>query len=142
MYSSNIWHPCTQMKDFEKSPPLNVHRTEGRYIYTKDNRKLFDATSSWWCKSLGHRHPYIIDKLKKQLDKYEHTIFANTTNDEIDRFSQRICNLTGMAKTLYASDGSCAVEIALKMTIHLRSFQNQTKKLSLYALKTHIMVRL
>ncbi|WP_191092451.1 adenosylmethionine--8-amino-7-oxononanoate transaminase [Francisella sp. XLW-1] len=128
MYSSNIWHPCTQMKDFEKSPPMNVSKTDGRYIYTKDNRKLFDVTSSWWCKSLGHRHPYIIDKLKKQLDKYEHTIFANTTNDEIDRFSQRICNLTAMDKTLYASDGSCAIEIALKMTTHLRSFQNQTKK--------------
>ncbi|MDE4971911.1 aminotransferase class III-fold pyridoxal phosphate-dependent enzyme, partial [Francisella tularensis] len=59
------------MKDFEKSPPLNVYITEERYIYTKDNRKLFDATSSWWFKSLGHSHPYIIDKLKKQLDKYE-----------------------------------------------------------------------
>ncbi|APC96911.1 adenosylmethionine--8-amino-7-oxononanoate transaminase [Francisella frigiditurris] len=128
MYSTNIWHPCTQMKDYEKTPPLNVIKTEGRYIYTKDNRKLFDATSSWWCKSLGHRHPYIIDKLKEQLNKYEHTIFANTTNDEIDRFSQRICSLTGMDKTLYTGDGSCAVEIALKMTIHLRSFRNETKK--------------
>ncbi|MDE4971928.1 aminotransferase class III-fold pyridoxal phosphate-dependent enzyme, partial [Francisella tularensis] len=89
----------TQMKDFEKSPPLNVYRTEERNIYTKDNRKLFDATSSLWCKSLGHRHPYIIDKLKKHLDKYEHTIFANTTNDEIDRFSPRLCDLPGRDKT-------------------------------------------
>ncbi|MDE5033838.1 aminotransferase class III-fold pyridoxal phosphate-dependent enzyme, partial [Francisella tularensis subsp. holarctica] len=77
---------------FEKSPPLNVYRTEDRYIYTKYNRQLFDATSSWWCKSLGNRHPYIIDKLKKQLDQYEPTIVANTTNDERERFSQRCCN--------------------------------------------------
>lgn len=127
-YSTNIWHPCTQMKDFEKVPPLNINKTEGSYIYTKDNRKLFDAISSWWCKSLGHRHPYIVNRLKNQLDKFEHTIFANTTNDEVERFSNRICKLTSMDKTLYAADGSCAVEIALKMTIHLRQLRDQKSK--------------
>ncbi|WP_150467372.1 adenosylmethionine--8-amino-7-oxononanoate transaminase [Francisella sp. SYW-9] len=127
-YSTNIWHPCTQMKDFEQVPPLSINKTEGSYIYTQDNRKLFDAISSWWCKSLGHRHPYIVDRLKNQLDKFEHTIFANTTNDEVERFSNRICKLTSMDKTLYAADGSCAVEIALKMTIHLRQLKNQTSK--------------
>ncbi|AJC48976.1 adenosylmethionine--8-amino-7-oxononanoate transaminase [Allofrancisella guangzhouensis] len=134
-YSTNIWHPCTQMKDFERNPPLEVIKTQGRYIYTKDNRKLFDATSSWWCKSLGHKHPSIISKLKDQLDKYEHTIFANTTNDEINTFSQKICKLTNMDKTLYASDGSCAVEIALKMTTHIRKFNNQSNKFKFLCLE-------
>nr|WP_255321802.1 adenosylmethionine--8-amino-7-oxononanoate transaminase [Francisella halioticida] len=116
------------MKDFEQIPPLNINKTEGSYLYTQDNRKLFDAISSWWCKSLGHRHPYIVNRLKKQLDRFEHTIFANTTNDEVEHFSKRICKLTSMDKTLYAADGSCAVEIALKMTIHLRQIRNQTYK--------------
>ncbi|AXA34650.1 adenosylmethionine--8-amino-7-oxononanoate transaminase [Francisella adeliensis] len=135
MYSTNIWHPCTQMKDFEQCLPIDISKTEGGYIYTNDNKKIFDAISSWWCKSLGHRHPYIVSKLKNQLDKYEHTIFANTKNSEIDSFSQRICKFTNMDKTLYASDGSCAVEIALKMTIHLRSFQGQKNKTKFVCLK-------
>lgn len=40
-----------------------------------------------------------------------------------------------MDKTLYASDGSCAVEIALKMTIHLRSFQGQKNKTKFVCLR-------
>ena len=127
-YDTNIWHPCTQMKDFEKVPPQNISKTHGSYIYTEDGKKLFDATSSWWCKSLGHRHPDIISNLKKQLDYFEHTIFANTTNRQIKQFSKKICDLTGFDKTLYASDGSCAVEIAIKMTIHLRKLKNQNNK--------------
>ena len=127
-YSTNIWHPCTQMKDFETVAPLNIDRAEGGYLYTKDNRKVFDAISSWWCKSLGHRHPYIVDRLKDQLDKFEHAIFANTTNDEVEYFSNRICKLTSMDKTLYASDGACAVEIALRMTVYLRQIRNQSSK--------------
>jgi adenosylmethionine-8-amino-7-oxononanoate aminotransferase len=89
---------------------------------------LFDAISSWWCKSLGHREPYIIQNLKNQLDKFEHTIFANTTNQQIELFSKRICALTSMDKTLYAGDGSCAVEIAMKMTAHIRQIKNQNHK--------------
>ena len=128
MYNTNIWHPCSQMKSFENNAPLNVIKSEGSYIYTDSGSKLFDATSSWWCKSLGHRHPTIISNLKDQLDKYEHTIFANTTNSEIDKFSKRICDISGFDKTLYASDGSCAVEIAIKMTIHMRQKRGHTRK--------------
>ena len=35
----------------------------------KDDRKIFDAISSWWCKSLGHNHPQIKAAIKKQMDK-------------------------------------------------------------------------
>ncbi|MFV9924776.1 MAG: adenosylmethionine--8-amino-7-oxononanoate transaminase [Francisella endosymbiont of Hyalomma scupense] len=134
-YSTNIWHPCTQMKDFEKVPPLHIDKTEGSYLYTQDGHKIFDAISSWWCKSLGHRHPYIIDNLKQQLDKFEHTIFANTTNDEVEHFSKRICKLTAMDKTLYAADGSSAIEIALKMTIHLRQLRHQSDKINFVSIE-------
>ena len=135
MYNTSLWHPCTQMKDFEQCPPINIAKTQGSYIYSADGQKFFDATSSWWCKSLGHRHPKIVSSLKKQLDQYEHTIFANTINEQINSFSKRICEITKMDKTLYAGDGSCAVEIALKMATHIRTFKGKNSKTKFVCLK-------
>ena len=31
----NIWHPCTQHKDFETIKPLLVERAEGVYLYDR-----------------------------------------------------------------------------------------------------------
>jgi adenosylmethionine-8-amino-7-oxononanoate aminotransferase len=53
----HIWHPCSQMKDYESFPPLVVSKAYGPYIELKDGRRIIDAISSWWCKSLGHNHP-------------------------------------------------------------------------------------
>ncbi len=45
----HVWHPCSQMKDFEQDPPLIVHRAKGSYLYT-DRGPIIDAISSWWFK--------------------------------------------------------------------------------------------
>ena len=116
-------------------PPINIIKTQGSHIYSLDGQKIFDVTSSWWCKALGHRHPKIISRLKDPLDKYERTIFANTVNEQINSFSKRICEITKMDKTLYAGDGSCAVAIALKMTTHLRNFNGENNKTKFVCLK-------
>ena len=28
-----IWHPCSQMKDYETFPPIPIERGEGVYLY-------------------------------------------------------------------------------------------------------------
>ena len=48
------WHPCSQMKDLAHFPPLLIKRAKGVYLELEDGRKVIDAISSWWCKSLGH----------------------------------------------------------------------------------------
>ena len=42
----HIWHPCSQMKDFEHSPPFVIQRAQGSYLYT-DQGLIIDAISSW-----------------------------------------------------------------------------------------------
>ncbi|MFI4963443.1 MAG: aminotransferase class III-fold pyridoxal phosphate-dependent enzyme, partial [Legionellales bacterium] len=68
---NHIWHPCTQMKDFEAYPPLVIDRAQGSYLYTNKG-PLIDAISSWWCKSLGHGHPAVIEAITSQLQRFEH----------------------------------------------------------------------
>jgi len=130
------WHPCSQMKDYEQFKPLVIQRAYGSYIELADGRAVIDAISSWWCKSLGHNHPVLKKALIDQLDKFEHVIFANTTHEAIAKLSQKLGNLIPMlTKVFYAGDGSCAVEIAMKMSLHFRALHGQSQRTKFIALK-------
>lgn len=124
-----LWHPSTQMKHHEKLPLMSVEKAAGCWLTLSDGRRVFDATSSWWCKSLGHAHPRLKAAVLNQLEKFEHVILAGTTNVGIVNFSEALCSLMpGLNKVFYACDGSSAVEIALKMSLHVRRLQGQIKR--------------
>ncbi|MDB5047313.1 MAG: bioA [Fibrobacteres bacterium] len=120
----HVWHPCSQMRDYEAFPPLEVVGAQGCHLHLKDGRKLIDAVSSWWCKSLGHGHPRLRAALSRQMDRFEHVILANTTNDVIVGLSERLASLApGLNHVFYAGDGSTAVEVAAKLALHARKIQ-------------------
>jgi adenosylmethionine---8-amino-7-oxononanoate aminotransferase len=115
----HIWHPCSQMKDYETFKPLHIKSAKGPYIELADGTKIIDAISSWWCKPLGHGHPRLQQALVNQLEKFEHVIFANTCNETIVELSEKLTKMTKtLDKVFYAGDGSSAVEIAIKMSFH------------------------
>lgn len=131
-----IWHPCSQMKDYEQFPPLVVTRAQGSTLTLADGHTLLDAISSWWCKSLGHGHPRLKAALSEQMAQFEHVIFANTTYEAISRLSQILTRLMpGLNKVFYAGDGSCAVEIAMKMSLHYHRLIGKSQKTQFIALK-------
>ncbi len=132
----NLWHPCSQMKDYETFKPLVVNRAYDSYIELSNGKNIIDAISSWWCKSLGHNHPTLKKALISQLERFEHVILANTTNDLIVRLSQELTHLAPhLNKVFYASDGASAIEIALKMSLHSRVIQGNHKRKRFIALK-------
>lgn len=99
-------------------------------------KKIIDAISSWWCKSLGHNHPRLKEALFRQANLFEHVIFANTLSKPIIKLSEKLTNLTPhLKKIFYAGDGSCAVEVAMKMSIHARVIEGKTKKTKFIALE-------
>ncbi len=131
-----VWHPCSQMKDHELYKPLVINRAYESYLELFNGIKIIDAISSWWCKSLGHNHPRLKNALLKQLDQFEHVDLGNTTNDLINTLSKKLTQLMPhLGKVFYASDGSSAVEIALKMSLHVRVLEGKTKKTLFLALK-------
>jgi adenosylmethionine-8-amino-7-oxononanoate aminotransferase len=124
------------MKDYETFKPLQVVRAEGSYIELANGKKVIDAISSWWCKSLGHQHPRLKEALLKQLDHFEHVIFANSTNDIIEELSHRLTQLSPtLKKVFYTGDGSCAVEVAMKMSLHARKIAGDHQRQQFIALK-------
>ena len=87
---SHIWHPCSQMKDYINLEPMLIKSARGSYIELENGKKIIDAISSWWCKLLGHNHPYIKAKVIEQINKFEHVILANTINEKIIELSKKI----------------------------------------------------
>jgi adenosylmethionine-8-amino-7-oxononanoate aminotransferase len=142
-----FWHPCSQMRDYEDFPPLEVASARGCRLELADGRQILDAISSWWCKSLGHGHPHLRAALVDQLDRFEHVIVANTTNAGLVRLCERlisVCNGAPAAafaahappgrraghfgKVFLADNGSTAVEIALKMAIQAQAQRGQARR--------------
>lgn len=124
-----LWHPCSQMKDYETFKPISVVAAQGVNLILDDGSEVIDAISSWWCKNLGHGHPRLKAALLKQAEKFEHVLLANTTNKLIVELSQRLTrSTTHLTKICYASDGSCAVEMALKLVTHGRINKGQPQK--------------
>ena len=135
LHSNHTWHPCSQMKDHELCKPLVIKRAYDCYLQLTDGRKLIDATASWWCKTLGHNHPILKQALLEQLEKFEHVMLANTTNETIDKLSYCLSQLMpGLDKVFYASDGCCAVEIAMKMSLQSRKIMGQQQRQDFLAL--------
>ena len=117
-----VWHPCTQMKlhDTGALPLIPVARGAGAWLYDFDGRRYLDAIGSWWVNLFGHANPRINAALKEQLDQLEHVILAGFTHAPVVELSERLSALTdgALGHCFYASDGSAAVEIALKMSHH------------------------
>jgi adenosylmethionine-8-amino-7-oxononanoate aminotransferase len=132
----HIWHPCYQMKDYLSFPPLVVKKAYGPFIELENGQRVIDAISSWWCKSLGQNHLRLKKALLRQVDPFEHVIFGNTTDEIIVQLSEKLAQLsTNLGKVFYASEGSSAVEIALKMSLHAQKIKGFSQRNQFTALQ-------
>ena len=112
-----LWHPFTQMKEWEKEAPLIIERGEGNYLIDTYGRKYFDGTSSLWVNVHGHRKKEIDDAIKKQIDKISHSTLLGLGNVPSILLAEKLVKIApkGLTKVFYSDNGSTAVEIALKM---------------------------
>jgi len=70
-----VWHPFTQMKEYEEQEPIVVEGGEGVYLYDTEGRKYIDGVSSLWVNIHGHKVPEIDNAIKNQIDKLGHIHF-------------------------------------------------------------------
>ena len=113
-----IWHPCSQMKDYEELPPIVIDHGKGVKIYDIEGNEYIDIVSSWWCNLLGHCNDKISSRIKNQLGEIEHVIFANFTHKRAIELCSRLSEKMpeGLCKFNFSDNGSASVECALKMS--------------------------
>ena len=131
-----IWHPCSQMKDYEELPPIVIDHDNGINLYDIDGKCYKDVVSSWWCNLLGHCNPRINNAIKSQLDRLEHVIFANFTHKTAITLCQKLVEVLpkGLCKFNFADNGSAAIEMAMKMSFQYHQQTGNTQKKKFMAL--------
>ena len=131
-----IFHPCSQMKDYEDLAPIVIKKGEGIYLIDEQGNKYMDCVSSWWVNLFGHSNERINNALITQVKKLEHVIFANFTHEPAIELGELLNEVApiGLKKLIFAENGSSSVEIALKISFQYnqeKGFKKKTKFVSL-----------
>ena len=124
----SLWNPCTQMKIQQAQSIIPIRRGEGVWLYDYDDKKYLDAISSWWVNLFGHNQSEIKKFITDQLDLVEHIMLAGLTHEPAINLSEKLSTLTNLGHAFYGSDGSNAIEIAIKMSVHYWKNKSQPKK--------------
>lgn len=127
-----VWHPFTQMRDWEMEEAIVIERGEGSYLIDTDGNRYLDGVASIWTNVHGHCHPYINEAVKTQIDRLEHSTLLGLASDRSALLAKRLIEIAppGLAKVFYSDNGSTAVEIAIKMAFqyHLHKGGGSTAK--------------
>lgn len=127
-----IFHPCTQMKDFENDPPLVIKKAEGLYLIDEQGNRYMDCISSWWVNLFGHCNPRINKIINEQISTLEHVIFANFAHEPAIELCEELEKVLprGLNKFLFSDNGSSSIEMALKLSFqyHLQTGNPQKTK--------------
>lgn len=127
-----IWHPCSQMKDYEELPPIIIKKAKGLYLYDHEDKAYADVISSWWCNLFGHCNNRISTAVERQLHTLEHVIFANFSHEGAINLCEKLANLLpeGLEKFCFTDNGSAAIEASMKMSFqyHHQTGNPQKKK--------------
>ncbi len=112
-----VWHPFTQMRDWEREHFLVVEEGKGSYLKDTDGNWYLDGVSSLWVNVHGHRKKEIDAALQKQIQKLAHSTLLGLGSETSIELAEKLIRLApkGLTRVFYSDSGSTAVEIALKM---------------------------
>lgn len=133
----HIFHPCSQMKDYEDFPPIIIERAKGMYVYDEFGKKYMDCIASWWLNPLGHCNDRINKVLTEQANSLEHVIFSNFSHRPAIELSEKLVKILpkGLTKLFFADNGSSGVEIALKLAYQSQKQRGYDKKKKFVTIK-------
>lgn len=128
----NIWHPFTQMRELEDSPPLMIEKGEGAHLIDSDGNRYIDGVSSLWVNIHGHGVSEIETAVRDQLDGIGHSTLLGLSNPAAEKLAEKLVEASppGLSKVFYSGDGASAVEAALKMAFQFwknRGEERRTK---------------
>ena len=120
-----IWHPFTQMQDWEREAPVIIEEGKGCFLKDVDGRWYLDGVSSMWVNIHGHRKREIDAAIRAQINKISHSTLLGLSNTPAIQLAERLAGIIQLsfgqaeepvpARVFYSDNGSTAVEVGLKM---------------------------
>lgn len=127
---AHVWHPFTQMKEWEESDPIVIVRGERCWLVDSEGNRYLDGVAAIWTNVHGHCKREINEAIKAQVDTLEHSTLLGLTNDKAALLARRLVEITppGLCKVFYSDNGSTAVEIGVKMAFQYWQHQGKPEK--------------
>lgn len=112
----HYWHAFTQMADYV---PLVIDRADGVWLYDTAGNRYLDGISSMWCNLFGHHNPQINAAIRDQLERVAHATSLGLANPPAIKLAKQLAELApgDLNHIFYGSDGSSAVEAAIKISL-------------------------
>ena len=132
-----IWHPFTQMKEYQEQSPIVIEDSDGVYLIDSDGKKYIDGVSSLWVNIHGHKSKEINNAIKQQIDKIAHSTLLGITNPSASILAKKLIDLSpdGLQKVFYSGDGASAVEVGIKMAFQYWMLKGKREKNKFVCLK-------
>ena len=97
---------------------LEIERAEGPFIYTTDGNKYVDFISGIAVSSLGHRHPKVVEAVKRQVDRHLHVmVYGEFIQEPQSQYAELLTSQlpNSLDRVYFVNSGTEANEGALKL---------------------------
>ncbi|HOP59237.1 MAG TPA: aspartate aminotransferase family protein [Bacteroidales bacterium] len=97
---------------------LEIEKAEGVFMYGPSGEKYIDLISGVSVSNIGHRHPRVIDAIRRQTDSYLHLmVYGEIVQTPQVKYARRLSEMLpdGLDVCYFVNSGSEAVEGALKL---------------------------
>ena len=107
---------------------LEFIKGKGSHLISSKNKKYLDFGSGIAVNSLGHCHPRLVKKIKKQIDTLWHTsnLYYSSLQEE---YAKKLCLNSFAEKIFFTNSGVEAIEAGLKVVrsyhYHKKNFQKK-----------------
>ena len=114
-----FWHPMSSSAPANRSKTLIIARGDGNYITDIEGHRMLDGVGGLWNVNVGHNRPSVKAAIAAQLDELAYyQTFDGIAHPRVFDLAERLTSMfaqENMARVLFSSGGSDAVETALKM---------------------------
>ncbi len=113
----HVWHPFTQMQDWERDEQIIIVKGEGCWLIDTEGNRYLDGVASMWTNVHGHCRRELNDALKEQVERLEHSTLLGLGSEQSIILAARLAEITppGLDRFFYSDNGSTAMEVAVKM---------------------------
>jgi putrescine aminotransferase len=136
---SYFWHPMLHPNEMQRRAPIRIVRGDGCYVYDDAGRRLVDGVAGLWNVNVGHNRKEVKAAIVAQLDELEYfQLFDGITHPRAEELSQVLHEMLApenMARFIYNSGGSDAVETALKLARQYWKLEGQPDRTKFISLK-------
>jgi adenosylmethionine-8-amino-7-oxononanoate aminotransferase len=126
----HVWHPFTQMQDWEREQPVVIARGEGSWLIDTDGNRYLDGVASMWTNVHGHCRRELGEALKQQVDVLEHSTLLGLASEQSILLARRLSEITpdGLDRFFYSDNGSTAMEVAVKMAFQYQVHRGRPER--------------